>query len=233
MRNRDAAMEKPWRLAVLLLADFDAVEIDRNMHDDTRMSQHRLGQQINFILEIDRLKQIFRQTLISDGSRRENDAEHSWHLTLMAAVLAEYGPAGVDLARVMKMLLVHDLVEIDAGDTYCYDVSACSTQKERELAAADRIFALLPGDQANELRQIWDEFEERATPEARFAAALDRVQPVLLNYHTQGKAWREHDITRTQVIERNAPIEAGAPRLWEYIYGLIDQATANGWLRNG
>jgi putative hydrolase of HD superfamily len=196
------------------------------------MSQDRLQQQINFILEIDRLKQIFRQTLISDGSRRENDAEHSWHLSVMAALLVEYGPAGVDLARVMKMLLVHDLVEIDAGDTYCYDATACLTQKEREIASVDRIFALLPQDQAKEIREIWDEFEARATPEARYAAALDRAQPVLLNYRTQGKSWREHDISRAQVIERNAHIEAGAPRLWEYILGLIDEATAKGWLRN-
>jgi putative hydrolase of HD superfamily len=196
------------------------------------MSQQRLEQQIKFILEIDRLKQIFRQTLISDGSRRENDAEHSWHLSVMAAVLVEYGPADVDLGRVMKMLLVHDLVEIDAGDTYCYDPAACLTQKERETAAADRIFALLPPDQAKEIRETWDEFEARKTPEARYAAALDRAQPVLLNYHTQGKAWREHDVSRAQVIERNAHIEAGAPLLWKYILGLIEEATAKGWLRN-
>ena len=148
------------------------------------------------------------------------------------AVLVEYGPADVDLGRVMKMLLVHDLVEIDAGDTYCYDAAACLTQKNREIAAANRIFALLPVDQAKEIREIWDEFEARATPAAQYAAALDRAQPVLLNYHTQGRAWREHDVSRAQVIERNAHIEAGAPRLWEYILGLIDEATANGWLRN-
>jgi len=196
------------------------------------MSEQRLQQQIQFILEIDQLKQVFRQTLIADGSRRENDAEHSWHLSVMAALLVEYGPAGVDLSRVIKMLLIHDVVEIDAGDTYCYDATAALTQKAREIAAADRIFALLPADQAGEFRGIWEEFEERATPEARFAAALDRLQPVLLNYHTQGRSWREHNISRSQVIERNSHIGAGAPRLWEYVVRIIDEATAKGWLRN-
>lgn len=195
-------------------------------------SDDRLARQIAFILEVDRLKQVARQTLIADGSRRENDAEHSWHLALMAGVLAEYAPPGVDVGRVTRMLLAHDLVEIDAGDTYCYDPAACLTQRDREARAADRIFAILPADQAGELRALWEEFEARATPEARFAAALDRVQPVLLNYHTQGVAWREHDVSRSQVIERNGHIEAGAPRLWEYVRGLIDEATARGWLRD-
>lgn len=196
------------------------------------MSEQRLQQQFRFILEIDKLKQITRQTLIADGSRRENDAEHSWHLSVMAALLVEYGPAGVGLGRVMRMLLIHDVVEIDAGDTYCYDAEAGRTQKAREIAAADRIFALLPGDQAGEFRAIWEEFESRETPEARFAAALDRLQPVLLNYHTQERSWREHDISRSQVIARNMHIGAGAPQLWEHVLKLIDEATAKGWLRN-
>src|SRR3954468_22385944 len=135
----------------------------------------------------------------------------------MASVLAEYGPPGMDLGRVLRMLLAHDLVEIDAGDTYCYDTAACLTQRDREVAAADRIFALLPSDQAAELRALWEEFEARETPEARFAAALDRGQPVLLNYHTKGVAWQEHDVSRAQVIDRNAHIERGAPRLWAYV----------------
>jgi putative hydrolase of HD superfamily len=191
----------------------------------------RLGQQVAFVLEIDRLKQIARQTLIADGSRRENDAEHSWHLAVMAMLLGEYAPTGADLARVTRMLLVHDLVEIDAGDTYCYDPAACGTQAERERAAADRIFALLPADQGGELRGLWEEFEARQTPEARFAAALDRVQPVLLNYHTQGRAWQEHAVTRAQVIERNCHIEAGAPRLWAYVLEIIEDSVARGYLK--
>jgi len=150
----------------------------------------------------------------------------------MASVLAEYGPPGIDIARATRMLLVHDIVEIDAGDTYCYDPAACLTQHDRERAAADRIFAILPTDQRDEIRKLWEEFEARQTPESRFAAALDRVQPVLLNYHTQGKSWSEHNITRTQVIERNKHIEAGAPLLWQYVRQLIDDATARGWLRD-
>jgi putative hydrolase of HD superfamily len=190
----------------------------------------RLAQQLAFLLEIDRLKLINRQTLIADGSRRENDAEHSWHLAVMASLLAEYAPPGVDIARVTRMLLVHDIVEIDAGDTYCYDQAACQTQRQREEAAADRIFALLPGDQGREMRKLWEEFESRATPESRFAAALDRIQPVLLNYHTQGRAWLEHGVTRAQVIERNRHIEAGAPRLWAYVAQLIEDAVTKGYL---
>jgi putative hydrolase of HD superfamily len=189
------------------------------------MGNDPLARQIQFLLEIDGLKQITRRTLIADGSRRENDAEHSWHLAMFAVVLAEHGPAELDLARVLKMVLVHDLVEIDAGDTYCYDPAACATQRERELAAAERIFALLPADQGNELRELWEEFEAKDTAESRFAAALDRLQPVLLNYHTQGRAWREHGVTRAQVIERNRHIAAGAPRLWEYALALIDDAS--------
>lgn len=190
----------------------------------------RLTKQIAFLLEVDKVKQVVRQTLIADGSRRENDAEHSWHLAMMAGVLAEYGPPGMDLGRVLRMLLAHDLVEIDAGDTYCYDPAACLTQREREVKAAERIFNLLPADQAADLRALWEEFEARETPEARFAAALDRVQPVLLNYHTQGKSWLSRGVTRGQVIERNRHIERGAPALWAYVRSLIDDAVERGYL---
>jgi putative hydrolase of HD superfamily len=190
----------------------------------------RLHNQISFLLEVDKLKQVFRQSLVSDSSRRENDAEHSWHLGVMAIVLAEYAPPDVNLARVVWMVLLHDVVEIDAGDTYCYDPAAVVTQRDREVQAADRLFSLLPLDQAKELRELWEEFEARESPEARYAAAIDRVQPVLLNYHTQGRAWREKGVTREQVIARNQHIEAGAPKLWEYIRGLIDDAVAKGYL---
>jgi putative hydrolase of HD superfamily len=194
------------------------------------MATDRLSRQLAFLLEIDRLKQINRQSLIADGTRRENDAEHSWHLAVMASLLAEYAPPNTDIARVTRMLLVHDVVEIDAGDTYCYDQAACLTQADRERAAADRIFAILPTDQRDEIRKLWEEFEARSTPESRFAAALDRIQPVLLNYHTQGRAWLEHGVTRAQVIARNQHIQAGAPRLWAYIQQLIDDAVIKGYL---
>jgi putative hydrolase of HD superfamily len=193
-------------------------------------ADRRLAAQLQFLLEIDKLKQVARRTLIADGSRRENDAEHSWHITVMAIVLAEYAPPGTDIAKVVRMLLVHDLVEIYAGDTYCYDAAAVCNQAERERQAADRLFALLPPDQSQSVRNLWEEFEAKQTPEARFAAALDRVQPVLLNYHTQGKAWREHGVTKAQVIARNRHIESGSPLLWDYIRKLIDDAVARDYL---
>lgn len=153
----------------------------------------RLTQQISFILEIDQLKQIYRQNLILDGSRRENDAEHSWHLAMMAVVLQEYASEPVDLSRVLQMVLLHDIVEIDAGDTFCYDVQAGLDKHEREQKAAKRIFGLLPSDQGEELKNLWLEFEAGESPEARFAAVLDRLQPFLNNYHTEGGTWRIQD----------------------------------------
>jgi len=188
----------------------------------------RLAAQIHFILEIDKLKSVLRRTSILEGSRRENSAEHSWHLAMMALLLAEYGPPDLDLTRVLKMVLVHDLVEIDAGDTFCYDETGRADQNERERRAADRLFALLPPDLGVELRTLWEEFDSRATPDARFAAALDRLQPVLLNYTSGGGTWREHRVTRDQVVERNQPMGDGAPELWEYARSLIEDAAARG-----
>jgi putative hydrolase of HD superfamily len=195
------------------------------------MTSERLAQQIQFILELDRLKQILRQTLLTDGSRRENSAEHSWHIAIMAWVLAEYAPAGTDLLRAVKMLLIHDLVEIDAGDTFCYDVQGNLDKAEREQQSAQRIFGLLPADQAQELHQLWQEFEAQATVTAHFAAALDRLQPVLHNQKTEGGTWRQHSITQTQVMKRIAPIAVGAPPLWDYIQQVIEQCIAAGYLK--
>jgi putative hydrolase of HD superfamily len=197
--------------------------------DDTGM-QERLAGQIAFLLEMDRLKAVLRRTPISDRSRKENSAEHSWHAALAAAVLAEHAAEEIDAARAVKMLLVHDVVEIDAGDTFCYDKAGQETRHERETAAAERLFGMLPEDQARDMRALWDEFEARETPEARFAAALDRVLPLLVNYRTSGAAWREHGITYEEVIERNRHIEAGAPLLWKHVKSLIDDAAAKGWL---
>jgi putative hydrolase of HD superfamily len=194
-------------------------------------AQHRLQQQIDFILEIDKAKQIFRQNFLLDQSRHENDAEHSWHLALMAIVLCEYSKEPIDVCRVVKMLLVHDLVEIDAGDTFVYDVAAHVGKEEREIAAAERIFNLLPPDLAGEVRQLWDEFEARQTPEALFASSLDRLHPLLHNYHTQGGGWKKHDIDAERVRERNRRIQDGAPTLWRYAEGLIDDAVAQGFIR--
>jgi putative hydrolase of HD superfamily len=190
-----------------------------------------LARQIQFVVEIDKLKGVLRQTWLMDGSRRENDAEHSWHLALMAVLLAEYAAEpNLDLLRVVKMLLVHDLVEIDAGDTFVYDKAGARDKAAREQKAAQRIFNILPPDQAGALRGLWDEFEARQTPEARFAAALDRLQPILHNYHTQGKAWRAHGITSEEVIAHNRHMAEGAPRLWQYARDLIRDAVEKGYL---
>ncbi len=196
------------------------------------MDSKRLKKQIEFVVEIDRLKSIARQTLLTDGARQENSAEHSWHLAVMALVLSEHAGEGpLDLARVLKMVLVHDLVEIDAGDTYCYDEDANKGKAEREERAAERIFGLLPGDQSSALRSLWEEFEARETPEAKFAGALDRLQPLLNNYTSQGRMWRKHGIESRQVYQRNRPMEEGAPALWDYAEAMIRDAIVKGWIK--
>jgi len=196
------------------------------------MPNNRLQKQLQFILEIDKLKKIVRQSPLSDQSRKENDAEHSWHLAVMAILLSEYAKEHqMDAFHVVKLALIHDLVEIDAGDTFCYDKIGNRQKLERETRAADRIFNILPQDQARQMRDLWDEFEARETPEACFAAALDRLQPLLLNYHTQGGTWREHGIKRQQVIQRNSPMQDGAPELWEYAEKLINEAVEKGMLK--
>lgn len=189
----------------------------------------RLERQMRFVLEIDRLKNVLRQN-VTTARRPENSCEHSWHIAVMAMLLCEHANENIDLLRVVKMLLVHDVVEIDAGDTYCYDRAAAAGQAQRERAAAERIFGLLPPDQRDEMRRLWEEFEERRTPEARFAAAMDRLQPVLLNYFTQGEAWRRREVTNAQVMARNRTIGEGAARLWEYARALIEDASHKGYI---
>jgi putative hydrolase of HD superfamily len=191
----------------------------------------RLTQQIQFIIEIDQLKQVLRQTLLNDGSRRENSAEHSWHLAMMVIVLAEYAPQGVTLLSAIKMVLLHDLVEIDAGDTFCYDVQGNESKAQREAQAALRLFGLLPADQASELRSLWEEFEAQETPTAKFAAALDRIQPLLHNQQNRGGTWLIHGITRDQVMKRMAPVETGAPELWLFVQQVIEDCVAAGYLK--
>ena len=183
----------------------------------------RFKKQMDFITEIDKSKQIFRQTYITDGTRKENDAEHSWHLALMAAVFAEYANEPIDVGRTMLMVLIHDIVEIDAGDTYAYDDAANLTKRDRELAAADRIFGLLPDDQAEQLRGLWDEFEAAKTPEARFANTLDKTQPVILNDASGGKGWTEHGVVMSQILKRNKSTPSGSEALWENAYERIER----------
>lgn len=177
---------------------------------------NRLLQQMEFIKEVDKLKKIGRQTYLSDSSRKENDAEHSWHLALMAMLLSEHADEKADILKVISMVLIHDIVEIDAGDTYAYDTEGNQTKRKREEQAADRIFNLLPKDQAVYMRELWEEFEQGSTAEAKFAHALDRIQPIMLNDASDGRAWKEHRVYLSQIIERNQAIEKGAGSLWEH-----------------
>ena len=188
----------------------------------------RLEQQINFILEIDQLKSVMRRTVVVDQSRQENTAEHSWHLAVMAMVLAEHANHPPDILKVLKMVLVHDIVEIDAGDTFGYDDDGHKDKAEREQRAADRLFSLLPNDQARELRALWNEFEARETSDARFALALDRLNPILLNLATNGHSWKQHGITRERVIQRNDLMAEGSQGLWSHVTELLAQAEFDG-----
>lgn len=178
--------------------------------------QKRLQQQFEFLKEMDKEKNIFRQTFLADGSRKENDAEHSWHMALMVMLLSEHSNEKIDVLRTMSMVLVHDLIEIDAGDTYAYDTEGNKTKRERELKAAERIFNLLPADQAEYVRGLWDEFEEGVTPEALFANTMDKIQPLMLNHASGGKSWIEHDVHSEQVYNRNRKTAEGSKNLWEY-----------------
>jgi len=194
------------------------------------MTGTQLESQIRFIIEIDKLKNILRQTKIMDGSRRENDSEHSWHLGVMAVLLSGYANEKIDVLKVVKMVLIHDIVEIDAGDTFVYDRPLAHSPSEKEQKAAERIFNILPQDQTKEIMALWQEFEARETPESRFAAALDRLQPILCNIKNQGGAWKEHGITFERVIERNKHIAEGAPELWKYAEKIIRNAVSKGFL---
>lgn len=193
----------------------------------------RLDRQLAFLLEIDRLKTVLRRSLLADASRRENSAEHSWHLAMAVVVLAEHAAPEVDLSRVLLMVLVHDVVEIDAGDTYFYDHAARAAKAEREREAAERIFGLLPAEQGRELREAWEEFEARETAEARFAYAVDRLQPLLLNVATRGSTWREHGVDAGQVLAAHEPIGEASPELGERARQWIEGAVAEGWLAAG
>jgi putative hydrolase of HD superfamily len=190
----------------------------------------RIERQLRFIAEIDKLKCIMRRTPLTDASRRENSAEHSWHMAIMAVLLREYAEDGVDVDRVMRLILVHDLVEIDAGDTFAYDVAANEGKAEREERAAKRLFNLLPADQAAEVRALWDEFEDGASREARYAVALDRLQPFIQNAHAGGGTWREHGVTRPQVLARMRPIETDLPAFWPFVVRTLKDAVERGWL---
>lgn len=176
----------------------------------------RMEAQLAFLKEIDKEKEIVRQTYLASGSRKEGDAEHAWHLAVMTLLLSEYANEEIDVLKTMSMVLIHDLVEIDAGDTYAYDEQGKTTQREREVAAADRIFGLLPEDQGKKLRALWDEFEARETPEAKFARTMDCIQPLMLNHAAEGRSWKEHEVKVSQVMGRNARTAEGSQTLWDY-----------------
>jgi putative hydrolase of HD superfamily len=198
------------------------------------MEQTRLEKQVQFILEVDKLKEIFRQTVCTQSRRAENDAEHSWHICMAVVVLAEHAnEPGMDVLKVLKMLLIHDLVEIDAGDTFAYDTAGMAGQHDRESVAADRIFGILPEDQTREFRDLWDEFEEKKTLESRFANAIDRFQPCLLNTSTEGSAWKRHKVTEDRVIARNAHIALGSAAVWEETLKRIKRTVAEHHLEPG
>ena len=197
----------------------------------TAEQRERLEKQLRFILEVDKVKNIFRQTYLADGKRKENDAEHSWHLALAAVLLKEHMAEDVDLGRVMTMVLIHDLVEIDAGDTYAYDMEGAATKREREVKAAKRIFGILPEDQGIYFRELWDEFEEYETADAKYAHLLDNFQPLLLNDASEGKSWEEHGVHKSQVCRRNARIPETSEIVWEKMLEIMDKHIAAGRLK--
>ena len=196
------------------------------------VDNERLNAQLRFILEVDKLKRVLRKNLLVDGSRRENSAEHSWHLALSARTFAEYAPEGTDIDRVVEMLLIHDIVEIDAGDTFAFDPSSSEAQAERERAAAERIFPLLPEDQAERARGLWEEFESGRSPEARFARAVDRLSPMLANWHNEGGNWVRFGVSRAEVMTKVKLIAEGSEALGAYATALIDDADRRGYFRS-
>ncbi len=191
----------------------------------------RLKKQLDFMLELDKMKNLYRQTYVLHEDRKENDAEHSWHIAILAFLLAEYANEPIDVTHVMKMVLLHDVIEIDAGDTYCYDTEGYKSKAEREEKAARRIFELLPDDQRDEFYALWREFEDSETADARFAAVLDRIQPLMLNYTKGGISWQEHGIAMEQVLNRNKEYFSSSDKLADVIKSVINDAHEKGWLK--
>ncbi len=195
------------------------------------MDRERLKKQLDFVLEIDKEKNICRQTHLSNFGRSENDAEHAWHMAIMIYLLKEYANEEFDLARAMMMALVHDIVEIDAGDTYAYDAEGLATQAEREAEAAERIFGILPEDQKRELKGLFEEFDACETPEARFARVMDNLQPFMLNNFNEGVDWKEHGVCKSQVYRRNKRTSGGSAEIWKYMQEVIEENVKKGSLK--
>ena len=194
------------------------------------MDAKRIEGQLRFLIEIDKMKTVLRQTLLADGSHRENDAEHSWHLALYAMILQEYAAGEIDIDRVVQMVLVHDLIEVYAGDTFCYDAAANTDKAEREDAAAKKLFSMLEPDQGAYYEALWREFDAEETDDSRYAAAMDRIQPLMNNYMTGGHTWKLGDIHSSDVYRRMAPIQVGAPKLWPVIEYIVEDCIQKGYL---
>lgn len=196
------------------------------------MDGEKFSRQLAFLKEIDKAKEISRNTILMDRSRKENDAEHMWHMAVCAMLFSEYADCGKpDMLRVLKMVLIHDIIEIDAGDTFVYDAAGCLDQHDRETKAADRIFNILPDDQAKEFRALWDEYEEQKTPEAVFTRLCDTFMPLYHNYETEGQQWRKLNVTSDKVYKRSEQITKGSAEIGEYVRGLIDDAVGKGYLK--
>lgn len=194
------------------------------------MTSERLLKDIEFIVELDKMKTILRQTTLVDKSKRENDAEHSWHISVMAMILSEYANEEIDICKVIKMLLIHDLVEIYAGDTFCYDVEGNKDKNERELKAADKIFGMLDKDKGMELKKLWEEFEQMETKEALFAASMDRLQPFFNNYFSGGGTWKKFDVSKKEIYKRIAPLKESSNELWDFTKNMIEDAYDRGYI---
>ena len=191
----------------------------------------RLAGQLAFLAELDGLKHVLRRNLVMDESRRENSVEHSWHAAMMALVLGEHAPRGADAARAARMLMLHDVIEIDAGDTFCYDAAGMAAKDEQERLAAERLFGMLPADQAEAFRALWEEFEAGESPDARYAQALDRLHTLIQNARTRGGTWRLYDVPREAVMRRMDPVRTALPDLWPVVLQAVEQAREQGWLK--
>lgn len=198
-----------------------------NIGDDFLVSQ-RLKQDIEFIVELDKMKSIFRRTSVIGEDRQEDDAQHSWHISVMAMILSEYANEDIDICKVIKMLLTHDLVELYAGDTFCYDNIGNMDKRDREVKAADKLYGMLEEDKGKELRALWDEFEDQKTHEAKFAASMDRLQPMLSNYNNNGGTWKKHNVAKKDIYKRILPVKESSNELWEFVEYMLEDAYNRG-----
>ncbi len=199
--------------------------------DFTFIKNEKIQNQIKFAITIDEMKNIFRRNLLADGSRRENDAEHSWHLAMLAMILEEYSAEKVDIERVLKIALIHDLIEVYAGDTFAYDAKGNEDKHEREIQAAEKLFGMLDPVQGREIREFWDEFEAMETAESKYANAIDRIQPLILNYLTDGHTWKMGDVTSDKIYKRMDIIRTATPELWHIVEGIINTSIKAGILK--